>query len=88
VSLSPSQESAEQAEGSEHGLVQSKGGESAPAEHAPGDPRSAAQSSASVTPLGHMIALPSLHTAEASGSHAPPSLSGLHAIHSGNAFEG
>jgi hypothetical protein len=88
VSLSPSQESTVQTEEvSEHGLVQSKGGESAPGEHAPADPRSAAQSSVSVTPLGHMIAPPSVQVAEASGSQTAPSLSGLHAIHRGGTVE-
>jgi hypothetical protein len=82
VSVSPSHESFAHTELlTEHGLVQSTGGDSAPGEHAAADPRSAAQSSVSVTPLGHMIARPPSQVAEATGSQEAPSLSGLHATH-------
>src|SRR5580698_845532 len=85
----PSQESLSHAEGeSEHGLVQSNGGDSSPAEHAAVDPRSAAQSRDSSTPLGHMIARPSSQVAEASGAQVDASLPGLHASHCAASAEG
>jgi hypothetical protein len=76
----PSQESLVHSDGVRmHGLVQSNGGESPPVVHAPAPPRSAAQSSVSGTPLGHMVARPFSHVAEAFGVQGAASLSALQA---------
>ena len=65
-----------------HGLVHSKGGDSGPGAHASGVPSNALQSICSTTPLGQACATPPAQVAEASGTHAPPSLSGKQATHS------